>query len=155
MQVNKKIEEVCNKEFFYESYFIIKNNLIDEMFKYGYETNVKCNSKKILIIFKSEDILLDIQLTNEMIKYRIVLFHTRPKVDKSFVYCKYEEVKVKEDFKKFIYQFKEDMKKLINNISHYDMDKEKDSFMIDNEFKYSSDYKIPKRNGFSKSLVRR
>ena len=49
MQVNKKIEEVCNKEFFYESYFIIKNNLIDEMFKYGYETNVRCNSKKILI----------------------------------------------------------------------------------------------------------
>ena len=149
MQVNKKIEEVCNKEFFYESYFIIKNNLIDEMFKYGYETNVKCNSKKILIIFKSEDILLDIQLTNEMIKYRIVLFHTRPKVDKSFVYCKYEEVKVKEDFKKFIYQFKEVMKKLINYISHYDMDKEKDSFIIDNEFKYSSDYKIPKRNSFS------
>ena len=45
MQVNKKVEEICNKEFFYESYFIIKNKLIEEMFKYGYETNIKCYSK--------------------------------------------------------------------------------------------------------------
>ena len=148
MQVNKKIEEVCNKEFFYESYFIIKNNLIDEMFKYGYETNVRCNSKKILIIFKSEDILLEMQLTNEMFRYRIAVLHTRPKIDKTFVYCEYDEVKVKENFKKYIYQFKEDMKKLINNISHYDMDKEKDSFIIDNEFKYSSDYVIPKKREY-------
>lgn len=43
MQVNKKIEEVCNKEFFYESYFIIKNNLIDEMFKYCYSISNKWN----------------------------------------------------------------------------------------------------------------
>lgn len=148
MQVNKKVEEICNKEFFYESYFIIKNKLIEEMFKYGYETNIKCYSKKILIIFKSDDILLEMKLTDKIIQYRIVLFHTRPKIDKEFIYCKYEEVKEKENFKNYLYQLKEDMKKLIKNVSCFELDKEKDTFIIDNEFKFDSEYEIPQKKDY-------
>lgn len=83
------------------------------MFKYGYETNIKWYSKKILIIFKGDDILLEMKLIDKIIQYRIVLFHTRSIVDKEFIYCKYEEAKEKENFKKLFVQLKEDMKKLI------------------------------------------
>ena len=93
MQVNKTNDIIGNFEFYLDSEYIIKDKILDSICSRNFETNVKCNDQKLLIIFKNDDILLDIKLTNDELRYRISIIHSKPKIDETFIYCKYDEVK--------------------------------------------------------------
>ena len=147
MQVNKKKQEICNKEFFIESSYIIRESILDKICSLNFETNVKSKNNKLSIIFKDEDILLEVKLTDDSLIYRLDVIHSRPKIDKTFIYCNYDDVKYKEDFDKYLYQLKEDMSRLVDDVVFFDPDK-KDKFIIDNEFKYSKDFEIPARKKY-------
>ena len=114
MQVNKTNDIIGNFEFYLDSEYIIKDKILDSICSRNFETNVKCNDQKLLIIFKNDDILLEIKLTNDELRYRISIIHSKPKIDETFIYCKYDEVQEKSDFKKYKYQLREDLEKLIN-----------------------------------------
>ena len=113
MQVNKTNDIIGNFEFYLDSEYIIKDKILDSICSRNFETNVKCNDQKLLIIFKNDDILLEIKLTNDELRYRISIIHSKPKIDETFIYCKYDEVQEKSDFKKYKYQLREDLEKLI------------------------------------------
>lgn len=154
MQVNKTNDIIGNFEFYLDSEYIIKDKILDSICSRNFETNVKCNDQKLLIIFKNDDILLDIKLTNDELKYRILIIHSKPKIDKAFIYCKYDEIKEKSDFKKYKYQLREDLEKLIKNIVFYKHKEDKNDFIKYNEFKYSKEFEIPdKRKDFVNSIM--
>ena len=147
MQVNKKIEKITTTEFYLDSEYIIKNHLLDKICTQDFETNVKSYIDKLCIIFKSKDILLELKLTKEILTYRISIKNSKPQMDKDYIYCRYEEVKEKENYKKYTYQLKEDIYRLIKNVIFYKED-EKESFLSDNEFKFSEDFEIPKKDRY-------
>lgn len=154
MQVNKTNDIIGNFEFYLDSEYIIKDKILDSICSRNFETNVKCNDQKLLIIFKNDDILLDIKLTNDELRYRISIIHSKPKIDKAFIYCKYDEIKEKSDFKKYKYQLREDFEKLIKNIVFYKHKKDKNDFIKYNEFKYSKEFEIlDKRKDFVNSIM--
>ena len=76
------------------------------------------------------------------------LIHSKPKQDIKFIYCTYDEVKIRKDFKKYTYQLREDMDRLINNVQFYKHKENKDSFISENEYKYSKEYEIPKKDRY-------
>ncbi len=154
MQVNKKIDEIGNFEFFLDSEYIIKEKLLSNICSLNFETNVKYSDKKLLILFQNENILLDLKLTDQELKYRISLIHSKPKIDETFIYCRYDEVKDKSNFKKYKYQLREDFEKLVKNIVFYKHKEDKNDFIKYNEFKYSPDFEIPKkRNDFVNAIM--
>ena len=90
MQVNKTNDTIGNFEFYLDSEYIIKDKILDSICSRNFETNVKCNDQKLLIIFKNDDILLELKLTNDELRYRISIIHSKPKIDETFIYCKYD-----------------------------------------------------------------
>ena len=154
MQVNKTNDTIGNFEFYLDSEYIIKDKILDSICSRNFETNVKCNDQKLLIIFKNDDILLELKLTNDELRYRISIIHSKPKIDETFIYCKYDEVQEKSDFKKYKYQLREDLEKLIKNIVFYKHKEDKNNFIKYNEFKYSKEFEIPdKRKDFVHSIM--
>ena len=147
MQVNMKKDEINNTEFYMESKYELKEKILSKICSLNFETSVKSMNNKLLIIFKNNEILLDIKLTDDSLMYRIDIIHSKPKIDKTFVYCIYDDVKAKDDFNKYLYQLRDDLSRLIKNVVFFDSNT-KEQFIIDNEFKYSKDFEIPKRNKF-------
>lgn len=145
MQVNKKVDDIGNFEFYLDTQYIIKDKILSNICSLNFETNVRTSEKKLLIIFKNEDILLDIKLTDEELRYRVSIIHSKPKIDETFIYCKYDEVKDKNNFKKYKYQLREDLEKLVKNVVFYNHKEDKTDFVKYNEFKYSSEFEIPKK----------
>lgn len=148
MQVNQKEEFIRDIEFYLESEFIIKDKILSKICSRGFETIVKTKDSSLNIIFKNDDILLEIKLNKESLEYRMDLIHSKPKQDIKFIYCTYDEVKIRKDFKKYTYQLREDMDRLINNVQFYKHKENKDSFISENEYKYSKEYEIPKKDRY-------
>ena len=86
MQVNKTNDIIGNFEFYLDSEYIIKDKILDSICSRNFETNVKCNDQKLLIIFKNDDILLDIKLTNDELRYRISIKRRFRKIDKKYCF---------------------------------------------------------------------